>query len=148
MPISRKMLCAAYGLIALLALIGTWGNTLLDLPPGFLRSGPRFLLDTMATPASRSITVDIGLLAVALFLWLLLEARRLALRGAWRYIALSIVVAISAAFPLCLIHREYGLAARNGAAPETSNLRAGDLAGLLLIALLVIGYGVAALRGA
>lgn len=148
MPISRKMLCAAYGLIALLALIGTWSNNLLYLPLGFLQSGPRFLLDTMATPASRSITVDIGLLAVALFLWLLLEARRLALRGAWLYIALGIVVAISVAFPLFLIHREYGLAARNGAAPETRKLRAGDLAGLLLIALLVIGYGVAALRGA
>lgn len=146
MPISRKMLCAAYGLIALAALIGTWSNNLLYLPLGAANAGPRFLLDTLANPASRSITVDIVLLGAALFLWLVLEARRLAMRGAWIYIVLSIAVAVSVAFPVFLIHRERALAAANRPVPETRSLRAGDVAGLVLIALFAIGYGVVALQ--
>ncbi|KGR94162.1 hypothetical protein X946_5448 [Burkholderia sp. ABCPW 111] len=148
MPISRKLLCTAYGLIALVALIGTWANNLQYLPLGAANAGPRFLLDTLANPASRSITVDIVLLGLALFLWLVLEARRLAMRGAWIYIVLSVAVAISVAFPLFLIHRERALAAAQRPTPETRSLRAGDIAGLVLIALFAIGYTVVALRHA
>ena len=36
MPISRKALCIAYGLIALLALVGTWGNNVAYLGLGFV----------------------------------------------------------------------------------------------------------------
>jgi hypothetical protein len=35
MSISRKALCAVYGLIALLALVGTWGNNIEYLSLGF-----------------------------------------------------------------------------------------------------------------
>ncbi|WP_231747244.1 DUF2834 domain-containing protein [Burkholderia sp. BDU5] len=68
------------------------------------------------------------------------------MRGAWIYIVLSIAVAISVAFPVFLIHRERALAAANRPVPETRSLRAGDVAGLVLIALFAIGYGVAALQ--
>ncbi len=34
MPISRRVLCLAYGLIALLALVTTWGNALSYVPLG------------------------------------------------------------------------------------------------------------------
>jgi hypothetical protein len=35
MSVSRRVLCAAYGVIAVLALIGTWGNNLPYLQSGF-----------------------------------------------------------------------------------------------------------------
>ena len=36
MTISRKALCVAYGLIAVVSLVGTWGNILEYLHAGFV----------------------------------------------------------------------------------------------------------------
>jgi len=64
MIISRKALCLAYGLIAVLALVGTWGNNVGYLNLGFLGANLKFWGDTLANPASRSITVDIFFLGL------------------------------------------------------------------------------------
>jgi hypothetical protein len=59
MPISRKTLCVIYALIALLALAGTWGNNVAYLSLGFAGANMAFWQETLANPASRSITVDL-----------------------------------------------------------------------------------------
>ena len=46
-------------LIGLLALFGTWNNNVHYLDLGFLGANLRFWEETLANPASRSITVDI-----------------------------------------------------------------------------------------
>ena len=56
MPISRKALCVAYGLIALLALVGTWGNNVEYLSLGFVGANTAFWQATLVNPASRSIS--------------------------------------------------------------------------------------------
>ena len=61
MTISRKALCAVYGLIALLALVGTWGNNVAYLLRGFVGANTAFWRETLVNPASRS-TVPIFLI--------------------------------------------------------------------------------------
>jgi len=139
MTISRKMLCVVYALIGLAALAGTWGNNLHYLGLGFTNANVRFWLDTLANPASRSITVDVFFFALAATVWLLLEARRLGMRGAWWYVLLSLLVAVSFAFPMFLIHRERTLARLDASAPAGS-LKPADVLGLLALALLCFAY--------
>ncbi len=133
MTISRKALCVFYALIALAALVGTWGNNIAYLDMGLAAANLHFWQQTLVNPASRSITVDILLLGLAAITWMFLEARRLSMRGVWIYVLASILIAISAAFPAFLIHRELALAAREG----TDG--AGTLSAAELLALVVLG---------
>ncbi len=133
MTISRNALCVFYALVALVALAGTWGNNIAYLDMGIAAANVHFWQQTLVNPASRSITVDILLLGLAVITWMLLEARRLSMRGVWIYVLASVFIAISAAVPVFLIHRERALAARDGSAS------AGTLSFSELLALVVLG---------
>ena len=63
----------------------------------------RFWRETLATPASVSITVDLFLFGLAAVLWMVVEARRLGIRYAWLYVIGAMLVAISVTVPLFLI---------------------------------------------
>jgi hypothetical protein len=124
MPRSRLLLCWVYAAIALVALVGTWHQNLSYFRPeegwlvGFALATGRFWLETLATPASTSITVDLGLLLLPLCTLMVIESRRLAIRFVWIYVVLGLLVAISVTFPLFLIARERQLAARGESAGE------------------------------
>jgi uncharacterized protein DUF2834 len=137
MSVSRRVLCAAYGVIAVLALIGTWGNNLPYLQSGFAA----FWQDTVVNPASRSITVDIFFLALVVFVWMVLEARRLAMRGVWLYLIFGMLVAISVTVPIFLINRERAMAAARPL-DAAGSLHAADVAGLAAVGLAAIAYAV------
>jgi hypothetical protein len=137
MSVSRRVLCAAYGVIAVLALISTWGNNLPYLQSGFAA----FWQDTLANPASRSITVDIFFLALVVFVWMVLEARRLAMRGVWLYLIFGMLVAISVTVPIFLINRERAMAAARPL-DAAGSLHAADVAGLAAVGLAAIAYAV------
>ena len=137
MSVSRRVLCAAYGVIAVLAVIGTWGNNLPYLQSGFAA----FWQDTLANPASRSITVDIFFLALVVFVWMVLEARRLAMRGVWLYLIFGMLVAISVTVPIFLINRERAMAAARPL-DAAGSLHAADVAGLAAVGLAAIAYAV------
>lgn len=139
MTVSRRALCVAYAVIALCALVGTWGNNLAYLGLGYADANATFWKDTMANAASRSITVDIGFLTLAVFTWMVLEARRLAMRGVWLYLLFGMVVAISVTGPLFLVHREIALARREPGAPA-GRLHPLDAAGLLALAIFTIAF--------
>ena len=144
MPVSRKGLCLVYGVIALLALAGTWGNNVHYLHLGWVGANVRFWQETMANPASRSITADLMFLVLALVVWMLLEARRLGMRGVWLYVVFGVLVAISVTFPVFLVQRERALAARDGTAPAGA-MRPADVVGLAVLAVIAIGYAAASL---
>ena len=137
MSVSRRVFCAAYGVIAVLALISTWGNNLPYLQSGFAA----FWQDTLANPASRSITVDIFFLALVVFVWMVLEARRLAMRGVWLYLIFGMLVAISVTVPIFLINRERAMAAARPL-DAAGSLHAADVAGLAAVGLGAIAYAV------
>ena len=136
MPHGRRLLCVAYGTIALLALIATWSQNLSYFRPeeglllGFVRATGRFWPETLATPASVSITVDLGLFLLAAAIFMVIESRRLDIRFPWLYVMLGLLVAISVTFPLFLITRERRLDAREHAAPAPG-LGRGDRIGLV-----------------
>jgi len=66
-----------------------------------------FWRETVATPASTFITVDLLVLAAALFLWMFAEGRRLGIAPAWLwgYFLASTLIGISFAMPVFLAHR-------------------------------------------
>jgi len=141
MPRSRRILCLAYAAIALLALLGTWHQNLSYFQPnegllGFGLATGRFWPATLATPASTSITVDLGLLLLPLSALMVIESRRLGIRFVWLYIVLGLLVAISVTFPLFLVARERRLAARGESSQELGLTRPDALA--------LLGLGAAA----
>jgi hypothetical protein len=104
-PTSSKVLIAAYGAIAIAALIATWSQNIayLDEPTGFLLN---FFNDLKVTPASRSFTVDIALFLLAAAILMVIEARKHDVKFVWAYIIGGFLIAISVTFPLFLIARE------------------------------------------
>jgi hypothetical protein len=138
MPRARRLLCFYYGLVAAVAFVGTWGHNVAYLDAaegpisGFVGATLRFWPATLATPASTSITVDIGLLTLAVSVWMLLEARRLAIALPWVYVLFGFLVAISVTAPLFLIARERKLVARGEVAAELG-LGHLDLLGLAIL---------------
>lgn len=144
MSISRKALCVLYASIALVAVVGTWGNNVQYLNLGMLGANVHFWQETLVNPASRSITIDILFLSLAAIVWMLLEARSLSMRGAWAYVLIGVFVAISAAFPAFLIDRERVLAARDGSA-SAGTLRAMDVLGLVVLTIPMVAYAFVAL---
>ena len=139
MTLSRKALCVVYGVIAVIAFIGTWGNNIAYLKLGFLGANVQFWADTLANPASQSITVDIFLLGYAVFVWMLLEARRLQMRGVWLYVVLGFLIAISVTVPVFLINRERALAEREPLR-HSNTLRSGDVFGLVVLGVAFLAY--------
>lgn len=139
MNITRKALCTVYGLVGLLALCGTWSNNLHYLDSGLLGANAKFWQETLVNAASRSITVDILWLGLAVIIWMLLEARRLSLRGAWLWILFGIFIAMSAALPWFLVHREV-LLAKSGGGASAGTLAVGDLVGLFLVGVAILAY--------
>jgi hypothetical protein len=146
MKIGRKALCVAYGVIGVLALIGTWGNNIDYLNLGFLGANVRFWTDTLANPASRSITVDLFFMGLAVFVWMVLEARRLGMRGVWLYFVFGVVIAISVTVPLFLINRERALAARESSS-TAGTMSLGDVAGLIALCVAFVAYTTVTLVG-
>ena len=108
MTTDRRIVCGVYAAIAVAALVGTWSQNLayLHVPGGFLSS---FLQDLNANAAARSITIDILLFFIAAAIFMVREARRLAIAHVWAYLAGGMLIAISVTFPLFLIARELKL---------------------------------------
>jgi hypothetical protein len=130
---NRNIRIAIYAIAAAAALYGTWSQ---NLKYGAGLGG--FLTDMKASPAARSITVDIALMALSASLLMAYEARRLGIHFVWAYIFFGITVAISFTFPLFLIAREFALA-RNGEAAKPVGIAAYDYIGLLLVTVFVGG---------
>ena len=104
-----RTLCVVYGLFAAAALVVTWSwNFAFFASPdaGFAS----FLAGAYANPAAASLSSDLLFLTGAAVLWMVIEARRHAIRFVWLYVAMAFAVAISVSFPLFLIARERRLA--------------------------------------
>ncbi|MEQ1491793.1 MAG: DUF2834 domain-containing protein [Terricaulis sp.] len=145
MSVQQRGLVGFYALVAVIALIATWGQNLTYVwQSGEMSALNQFLPDLRVNPAARSIAVDIGLFLLAASAFMVIEARRLGVRFVWLYILLGFLVAISVTFPLFMIAREMRLAA----APDTPAkwlLTASDVVGLALVSAAVIGLSVVVL---
>jgi hypothetical protein len=129
MPISRKVLCVVYAVIAVAALVATWSQNIAHMTSGGSYLG--FWEDTKVNFASRSITVDIVLLGLALAILMVIEARKHGVKYVWAYIIGGAVIAISVTFPLFLLARELRLDQS-----DATHLRTSDT---ILLAILAAG---------
>ena len=134
LPTSSKVLCAAYGVIAIAALIATWSQNLayFDRGSDFLTA---FWNDTKVNPASRSITVDIALFLLAAAILMVIEARKHDVKFVWAYIIGGFLIAISVTFPLFLIAREVRVSRT-----DPTRLGTGDTIALTLLALFTAAF--------
>jgi hypothetical protein len=94
--------------LGLLGLVGTWAQAFHYLAHGFVAGNVLFWQETVATPASTFLTVDILVLAAAVFVLLFAEGRRLGIGAGWLwgYFLASLLVGISFAVPIFLAHRQ------------------------------------------
>jgi hypothetical protein len=133
MLMSRKLLCATYAAIALVALIATWSQNILFFQGGGSFFG--FFEALKVNPASRSISVDIVLFLLAAAILMVIEARRLGVKYVWAYIIGGWLIAISVTFPLFLLARELRL--EKSDATQLKNVDSILLAALAGIALAI-----------
>jgi len=66
------------------------------------------------------------------------------MRWTWLYILAGLFIAISAAFPAFLIHRERVLA-RRGGTTSAGSLSPADVVGLAVLALVMVSYTIVSL---
>ncbi len=105
-------------MLALVGLVGTWTFNVFaivqvrDFVGDWVNSGP----------AVSSLTVDLLIVAVAGSILIIVESRRLGLRGGWIYLVLAGITAFAFVFPLFLAMRERALTRRTteGGAGATS----------------------------
>ncbi|MCV7110069.1 DUF2834 domain-containing protein [Mycolicibacterium setense] len=106
-----KILCGTYAVIALVAFVATWWNNI-----GFFTTESTSLIDFVRSGyvnyGASSLTNDLLLMGLAAFVFMIVEARRIGIPKVWIYLVLSGVIAVSVAFPLYLIRRQFVLAER------------------------------------
>lgn len=129
--VSRTIRCVVYGAISVVALVATWVPNLEYTFDGFMQN---FMHDLKVTPASRSYTGDLMMLALAAIVLMVVEARKHGIKFVWLYILGGFATSISFTFPLFLIARERGMPRA-----DTARLRPTDLALLAVVAVLVAG---------
>jgi Terpene cyclase DEP1 len=134
-PVAGEVRCGVYGAIALAALVATWSQNVAY--PGNRAGFVNFWQDTKVTAASRSITADIVMFALAATILMVIEARKYNVRFVWAYILGSALVAVSVTFPLFLIARELRLGAS-----ESPRLHVVDAILLGLFAILLVAFTV------
>lgn len=147
---NRQYLCLFYGLVATVAFITTWIDVLghfrsLDGMGGIGPAALRFLSDTQASAAARTVTIDLLLLSLAAMTFMVLEARRLGIRFVWAYVGLGFLLAISVTFPLFMIARERHLAWQEGG--ETAPLALADGLGIAVLSVAVVSLSGCVIGG-
>ena len=145
MSAQQHWLIGFYAVVAIAALIATWGQNLQYVwESGEFSALNQFLPDLRANPASRSIAADIGLFLLAAVAFMVIEARRLGVRFVWLYVLFGFLVAISVTFPLFMIARELRLGP--AAKPDALwSLTPIDIVGLVVVTMLVAGLNWAIL---
>jgi hypothetical protein len=106
---NRRLLVPLYAAIALGALVATWWHNIAFIKAGGTISD--FLTDGYANHVAASLINDLWFLIAAVFVFMLVDARRNGVRHVWLYIVLSFAIAVSVMFPIYLIARERKLRA-------------------------------------
>lgn len=101
----------AYLALAIAGISATWYHNLAFMQEsgGAFDLGA-FIAGTFANHAASSIAWDITIACIAFLVWMTGEARRIGMRHAWVYVALTFGIAFAFAAPLFLYMRERHLA--------------------------------------
>lgn len=135
MVIPRTRLAVGYIIIG----VSAWVLTSLHLPTylssGFAAGTEMFWRDALfnSNSAAKFLTVDILMLALAVLIWMVVEARARAMRGVAIYILLALFIGISLAVPVFLAARERHIA-RTEPDNTSFTLRSSDAAWITFLA--------------
>jgi hypothetical protein len=105
-----KVECLAYGLIAVVALIGTQWALVEGIRTAEGSLVKQMWADLTANPAVVFTTIDLFMVFFAALIFMIVEGRRVRLRWVWLYPVLSIGIGVSFGFPLFLLARRLRLA--------------------------------------
>ena len=113
-----KALCAIYGVLGLIALVGTQ----VIVFGGYMTSGDGSLVDQLVgNGVSTFMLIDLLAVAFVALVFMVAEGRRLGMRFLWVYVLLTFLVAISVSLPLFLIVRQVHLAKERVGADALTN---------------------------
>jgi hypothetical protein len=126
-------------------LIGTWAQGFGYLAHGFVGGNILFWKETVATPASTFLVVDVLVLAASVFVLMFAEGRRLGIGAGWlwAYFLGSLFVAVSFTVPMFLAHRQRRIRMQPRA--EVAEPAGADwiaIAAGVLFALLAVAYSL------
>jgi hypothetical protein len=134
-----------YIVLAVVGLAGTWAQGYGYLRLGLVGGNVQFWKDAFAGPASAFLSVDILVLAAAVFVWLFGEGRRLGIAAGWMWACFlgALFIGISFAVPLFMAVRERRLRLRQpGERTEPARLDFVAIAIAIAIALAAAGYSL------
>ena len=110
MPLRDRLLIAFYASVAVIALPATWVHNLRFMAQPDNGGVLGFIAGGYANPAAASLSNDLAAIAIAAIVFMVVEGRRVGVRGLPVYVALSFVVAVSVTFPAFLAARQWRLA--------------------------------------
>lgn len=131
--------------LGLAGLIGTWAQGFGYLAHGLVAGNVLFWKETVATPASTFLVVDVLVLAAGIFVLMFAEGRRLGIGAGWlwAYFLGSLFVAVSFTVPMFLAHRQRRI--RMQRAAEVAEPAGADWIAIgagVLIALFAVAYSL------
>jgi len=131
--------------LGVLGLVGTWAQGFHYLGQGLVAGNVLFWQETVATPASTFLVVDVLVLAAGTFVLMFAEGRRLGIAAGWlwAYFLASLLVAASFAVPVFLAHRARRIRLQRpaeSAEPAGSDWIAIGIA--VVIVLVAVGYSL------
>jgi len=141
--VSRKALCVVYAFIAVLAFTGTWihGIKYIEMDLGWWGFWEMYYEQSIDNLAGRSNLVDLYLFGYGVFIWMIMEARRLKMRFIWLYPLAFLLIGISTFVPIFMISRQRALAAQEGGTIAGTMTKV-DVVGLTVAALGLIAIVV------
>jgi len=83
MPTFRKVLCVVYALIAVVALVLNWSQTVAYTHSGLAAFLDNFWHDARVNASSRNMTADVLMLGLSVAILMVVEARKYGVRFVW-----------------------------------------------------------------
>lgn len=112
---AAKVECAVYGVIAIVALIGTQWVLVEGILAGRM-SGSQVWYDVTANSTAKFVAIDLFMVFLAALVFMFVEGRRLRVRWWPIYLILSAAIGVSFGLPLFLIARRLRISGREEAA--------------------------------
>jgi hypothetical protein len=103
---NKKVLIISYSVLAILSIVLCWTQNFSYVSFGPIDSWFEFFNDAWVNAASRSLTIDLVSICITFSIFVIITGKKYGIKYAWLYIPLAFLVAVSAAFPLFLIHLE------------------------------------------
>ena len=108
-----KVECVAYAAIAVLALIGTQWALVEGIRAAEGSFAKQMWTDLTANPTVVFTSIDLFMVFLAAFIFMIVEGRRVRVRWSWLYPILSSAIEVGFGFPLFLIARRLRLAGQD-----------------------------------